>query len=99
MKNVVIAGYARSPFHFAHKGLLAKVRPDDLAAQVVRGLIDRTGVNVDDIEDLILGCAFPEGEPGFNMARLFVLMLGRPISVAGTTINWFCGSSMLAIYS
>ena len=99
MKNVVIAGYARSPFHFAHKGLLAKVRPDDLAAQVVRGLIDRTGVNVDDIEDLILGCAFPEGEQGFNMARLVVLMSGLPISVAGTTINRFCGSSMQSIHN
>ena len=99
MKNVVIAGYARSPFHFAHKGLLAKVRPDDLAAQVVRGVIDRTGVNVDDIEDLILGCAFPEGEQGFNMARLVVLMAGLPISVAGTTINRFCGSSMQSIHN
>ena len=99
MKNVVIAGYARSPFHFAHKGLLAKVRPDDLAAQVVRCLIDRTGVNVDDIEDLILGCAFPEGEQGLNMARLVVLMAGLPISVAGTTINRFCGSSMQSIHN
>jgi acetyl-CoA acyltransferase len=99
MKNVVIAGYARSPFHFAHKGLLAKVRPDDLAAQVVRGLIDRTGVNVDDIEDLILGCAFPEGEQGLNMARLVVLMAGLPISVAGTTVNRFCGSSMQSIHN
>jgi len=99
MKNVVIAGYARSPFHFAHKGLLAKVRPDDLAAQVVRGLIDRTGINVDDIEDLILGCAFPEGEQGLNMARLVVLMADLPISVAGTTINRFCGSSMQSIHN
>ena len=99
MRNVVIAGYARSPFHFAHKVLLAKVRPDDLAAQVVRGLVDRTGVNVDDIEDLILGCAFPEGEQGFNMARLVVLMAGLPINVAGTTVNRFCGSSMQSIHN
>ena len=99
MRNVVIAGYARSPFHFANKGLLAKVRPDELAAQVVRGLVDRTGVNVDDIEDLILGCAFPEGEQGFNMARLVVLMAGLPINVAGTTVNRFCGSSMQSIHN
>ena len=52
MKDIVIAGYARSPFHLATKGNLAKVRPDDLAAHVVKGLIDRTGVNPDDIEDL-----------------------------------------------
>jgi len=99
MENVVIAGYARSPFHFAHKGLMAKVRPDDLAAQVVRGLVERTGVNVDDIEDLILGCAFPEGEQGFNMARLVALLAGLPITVAGTTVNRFCGSSMQSIHN
>ncbi len=99
MKNVVIAGYVRSPFHIASKGALAKVRPDDLAAQVVKGLIEQTGVNPDDIEDLILGCAFPEGEQGFNMARLVGLMAGLPITVAGTTINRFCGSSMQSIHT
>ena len=99
MKNVVIAGYVRSPFHIANKGELSKVRPDDLAAQVVKGLIERTGVNPVDIEDLILGCAFPEGEQGFNMARLVVLMAGLPITVAGTTINRFCGSSMQSIHT
>ena len=98
MKDIVIAGYTRSPFHFATKGVLAKVRPDDLAAHVVKALIERTGVNPDDIEDLILGCAFPEGEQGLNMARLVVLMAGLPISVAGTTVNRFCGSSMQAIH-
>ena len=98
MKDIVIAGYTRSPFHFATKGGLAKVRPDDLAAYVVKGLIERTGVNPDDIEDLILGCAFPEGEQGLNMARLVVLMADLPISVAGTTVNRFCGSSMQAIH-
>ncbi len=98
MKDIVIAGYMRSPFHFATKGGLAKVRPDDLAAHVVKALIERTGVNPDEIEDLILGCAFPEGEQGLNMARLVVLMAGLPISVAGTTVNRFCGSSMQAIH-
>ena len=99
MESVVIAGYARSPFHFAHKGLMAKARPDDLAAQVVRGLVEKTGVSVDDIEDLILGCAFPEGEQGFNMARLVALLAGLPITVAGTTVNRFCGSSMQSIHN
>ncbi len=98
MKNVVIAGYARSPFHFAHKGELTKVRPDDLAAQVVRGLIERTGVKPEDIEDVIVGCAFPEGEQGFNVARLIGLLAELPISVAGATINRFCGSSMQAVH-
>ncbi|MEM9441073.1 MAG: thiolase family protein [Pseudomonadota bacterium] len=98
MKNVVIAGYARSPFHFAHKGELTKVRPDDLTAQVVRGLIDRTGVKPEDIEDIIVGCAFPEGEQGLNVARLIGLLADLPISVAGATVNRFCGSSMQAVH-
>ncbi len=99
MNNVVIAGYCRSPFTPAHKGQLAKVRPDDLVAQVIKGLIHDTGVDPDDIEDLILGCAFPEGEQGLNLARLVVHLAGLPISVAGTTINRFCGSSMQAIHN
>ena len=98
MKDIVIAGYVRSPFHFATKGALTKVRPDDLAAHVVKGLMGRMGVNPEDVEDLVLGCAFPEGEQGFNMARLVGLMAGLPISVAGTTVNRFCGSSMQAIH-
>ncbi len=98
MDNVVIAGYARSPFTFASKGALTKVRPDELAAQVIKGLIERTGVNADDIEDLIVGCAFPEGEQGLNVARLIGFLSELPISVAGVTVNHFCGSSMHAIH-
>lgn len=98
MKNVVIAGYCRSPFTPAAKGQLSKVRPDDLAAQVVKGLIGKTGVNPQDIEDLILGCAFPEGEQGMNVARLIVNLARLPISVAGMTLNRFCGSSMQAVH-
>ena len=97
MHSVVIAGYARSPFHIANKGALARVRPDDLAAQVVRGLIERTGVDPADVEDLIVGCAFPEGEQGLNVARLIGLLADLPISVSGMTVNRFCGSSMSAI--
>ena len=96
--SVVIAGYARSPFHFAKKGELTKVRPDEMAAQVVRGLLDKTGVDPTDIEDLIVGCAFPEGEQGLNVARLIGFLADLPLSVAGTTINRFCGSSMQAIH-
>ena len=61
MTDVVIAGYARSPFHLAGKGELARVRPDDLAAQTIRGLIAKTGIDPALIEDIVLGCAFPEG--------------------------------------
>jgi acetyl-CoA acyltransferase len=99
MSNVVIAGYARSPFTLANKGALRKVRPDDLCAAVVKGLVERTKVNPDHIEDLLLGCAFPEGEQGLNVARTIVFLAGLPISVAGTTINRFCGSSMQSIHS
>ena len=74
MSHVVIAGYARSPFHFARKGALTRVRPDELAAQVVRGLIERTGVEPADLEDVIVGCAFPEGEQGFNVAKIVAFM-------------------------
>jgi acetyl-CoA acyltransferase len=99
MTNAVIIGYARSPFTLANKGALTRIRPDDLAAQVVRGLIERTQVNPEDIEDLIMGCAFPEGEQGFNVARLVALLADLPISVAGATVNRFCGSSMQSIHN
>jgi acetyl-CoA acyltransferase len=98
MKPVVIAGYARSPFHFARKGALAKVRPDDLAAQVVAGLVERTGVDPAEIEDLIMGCAIPEGEQGLNIGRITAFLAHLPLSVAGATVNRFCGSSMQAIH-
>ena len=98
MIPVVIAGYARSPFTPAFKGELARVRPDEMASQVVRGLLRRTGIDPSMIEDLIVGCAFPEGEQGFNMARLIGFLAELPLSVAGVTVNRFCGSSMQAIH-
>ena len=98
MTNVVIAGYARSPFTLARKGALARVRPDDMAAEVVRGLIEKTGVKPEDIEDIILGCAFPEGEQGMNVARLIGLLADLPLSVGGCTVNRFCGSSMQSVH-
>ncbi|HIJ62719.1 MAG TPA: thiolase family protein [Rhodospirillaceae bacterium] len=98
MKSVVIAGYARSPFTPSAKGELVSVRPDDLVAQVVRALVERTKVRPEDLEDLILGCAFPEGEQGLNMARLVVLLADLPQCVAGVTVNRFCGSSMQSVH-
>jgi acetyl-CoA acyltransferase len=98
-KNVVIAGYKRSPFHFANKGALTRVRPDDLVAAVVKALVKETGVKKEDIEDLILGCANPEGEQGMNMARYIVFLADLPINTGGTTINRWCGSSMQAIHN
>lgn len=98
MKNIVIAGYARSPFTPARKGPLARLRPDELAAQVVNGLVAKTGLDSGDIEDLILGCAFPEAEQGLNLGRIVGFLAGLPQSVAGVTVNRFCGSSMQAIH-
>jgi acetyl-CoA acyltransferase len=98
MTDVVIAAYRRSPFHLAHKGELTKVRPDEMAAQVIRTLVAEAGIDPATIEDLVLGCAFPEGEQGLNAAKLIAFIAGLPESVAGTTVNRFCGSSMQAVH-
>lgn len=94
---VVLCGYKRSPFHFANKGDLAKIRPDDMAAEVIKALIADTGAKADDIEDILMGCAFPEAEQGFNLAKIVAQLAGLPNSVAGATVNRFCGSSMTTI--
>ncbi len=98
MSEAVIAGYVRSPFTPARKGALAKVRPDELMAQVVRGLLERNSIDLVELEDIIIGCAFPEGEQGLNVARIVGFLADLPVSVAGTTVNRFCGSSMQAIH-
>jgi acetyl-CoA acyltransferase len=98
MTNVVICGYARSPFTLANKGALKKTRPDDLAAAVIKSLMERTKVDPADIEDIALGCAFPEGEQGMNMGRIVGFLAGLPNSAAGDTVNRFCGSSMQTIH-
>lgn len=97
-KPVVICGFKRSPMHFAGKGELAKVRPDDMAAAVIKALVAETGVKTADIEDLLMGCAFPEAEQGFNIARIVVNLAELPISIGGATVNRFCGSSMTSIH-
>ena len=94
----VIAGYARSPFTPAKKGELARIRPDDIAATVINGLLEETGVDPSLIEDLIVGTAFPEAEQGFNVARMITFLTELPETVPGVTINRFCGSSMQAIH-
>ena len=98
MSRAVIAGYARTPFHFARKGKLAAVRPDDLAAIALRGLVTRLGLEPALVEDVLMGCAYPEGEQGTNVARIATLLAGFPDTVAGATINRFCGSSMTAVH-
>jgi len=98
MTNAVICAYARSPFTPANKGELAKTRPDDLLAQVIKGLLAKTPINTADIEDVLIGCAFPEGEQGLNIGRMVALLAGLPVTAAGATINRWCGSSMSAIH-
>src|SRR5258707_8222083 len=97
MSRAVIAGYVGTPLHFARKGKLASVRPDDLAAIVLTGLVTRLGLEPALVEDVLMGCAYPEGEQGTNVARIATLLAGFPDTVAGATINRFCGSSMTAV--
>jgi acetyl-CoA acyltransferase len=98
MTSTVIAGYARSAFAPANKGTLTRARPDEMAAEVIAALIARTGITARDIEDVIIGCAFPEGEQGLNVARLIAMLAGIPQSAGAATLNRFCGSSMSAIH-
>ncbi|BEU25688.1 thiolase family protein [Paraburkholderia caribensis] len=98
MTDVVVAGFARSPFHFARKGGLIDIRPDDLAAQVVSALLKRTGCSPELIEDLVVGCAHPEAEQGYNVARIIGFLAGFGDTIPGMTVNRFCGSSMSAVH-
>lgn len=95
----VIVAYARTPFTPAYKGALAKLRADDMSAQLIKTLVARTSIIAEDIEDVLWGCAFPEGEQGLNVGRIVALMAGLPDTVGGVTINRFCGSSMEAIHT
>ena len=97
-RDPVIVAAARTPVGKAKRGSLATVRPDDLAVAVIKELLKRTeGLKPEEINDVILGCAFPEGEQGLNMARLVALKAGLPVSVPAETINRFCSSGMQSI--
>src|SRR5690606_26033347 len=98
MNSVVIAGYARSPFHFARKGGLVNLRPDDLAAQILNGLVARLALDPALVEDIVMGCAYPEAGQGGNIARITSCRAGFPEPLGGMTVNRFCGSSMSAVH-
>ena len=98
MSSAVIVGFKRSPFTIARKGNLANVRPEDILSQVIIDLVKSTNINKDHIEDIIAGCAYPEGEQGFNIAKIVSFMTDMPEHVAGMTVNRWCGSSMQAIH-
>ncbi len=94
----VIVSAVRTPVGKAKRGGLATVRPDELAATVIRELLKRTpSLDPAEIEDVIIGCAFPEGEQGLNMARMIALRAGLPQSVPAETINRYCASGVQAI--
>jgi acetyl-CoA acyltransferase len=98
MKEIVIAEAVRSAVGRAHKGSLANKRPDELAGDVIRGLMARVPqVKPADVEDLVLGCAMPEGEQGLNIARVAGLLGGLPEESGGVTVNRFCSSGLQAI--
>ena len=98
MPEAVIAAAVRTPIGRAHKGSLADVRPDDLAAFAVRTLVAQApGLDPAEIVDVIVGCGFPEAKQGMNLARRVALLAGLPLTVPGTTVNRFCASSLQTI--
>jgi acetyl-CoA acyltransferase len=98
MKEAVIVSAVRTAVGRAKKGTLAHVRPDEMAAAVIKEVLRRAEpVEPEMVEDVIMGCAFPEGEQGLNVARVALLRAGLPNSVPGQTINRFCSSGLQAI--
>ncbi len=98
IENVVIVEVVRSAVGRAHKGTLALTRPDELAGQVIAALLARVPqVKAADVEELVLGCAMPEGEQGLNVARPAGLLGGLPVESSAVTINRFCSSGLQAI--
>ena len=98
MRNAVIVGYKRSPFTFARKGEMANIRPEDILSQTINQLLNEIQINKNDIEDIITGCAYPEGAQGNNIAKIVSFMTDMPEHVAGMTVNRWGGSSMQAIH-
>ncbi len=97
MRNAYILAAYRTPCCRAKKGKLKDVRPDDLAAIAIKGLLERSGIDPHDVEDIIIGCAFPEGEQGMNFARIAALKAGMPVEVPAQTVNRFCSSGLQTI--
>src|SRR5918911_1350573 len=98
MTDAVIVDAVRTPIG-RHGGALARVRPDDLAAIAIRGLLDRTRIDSATVDDVILGCANQAGEDNRNVARMALLLAGLPVEVPGQTVNRLCGSGLQAIAS
>jgi acetyl-CoA acyltransferase len=97
MSAAYVLAAVRTPGCKAKKGKLKDARPDDLAAAVIRALLERTGIDPLRIDDVVMGCAFPEGEQGMNLARVAALRAGLPVQVPGQTVNRFCASGLQSI--
>ena len=98
MREVVVVSALRTPVGRAFKGTLRSTRPDDLAAIAMKAALERVPeLDTKEIEDVILGCAMPEGEQGMNVARIAALRAGLPVEVSAMTINRFCSSGLQAI--
>ena len=98
MYKSVIAGYFRSPFTMAKKGGLIDVKPVNLLAEVIKNLVSKSKINPNDIEDIVVGCAFQVGEQCFNIGKLVTFLTGMDIKTSGMTVDRWCGSSMEAIH-
>jgi len=98
MREVVVTHAVRTPVGKSPRGSLRQTRPDDLGAAVVRAIVERAPeIDPDRIDDVIFGCAMPEGSQGMNVARNIVLLSGLPDSVPGMTVNRFCSSGLETI--
>ena len=97
--RAVIADWRRSPFTRAHKGELSSIRPDEFAAQVIRALMTESSLDPTQIDDIIVGCAYPEGEQGYNIGRILSFLGELSHEIPGCTVNRLCGSSMQSILS
>jgi len=97
MKTAYILASYRTPGCRANKGKFKDLRPDDLAAVAISGLVERTAIEPMTVEDVYLGCAFPEAEQGMNVGRIAAMKAGLPIEVPGQTINRFCSSGLQTI--
>ena len=95
--NAVLVSACRTAVGRAKKGAFANTRPDALAAAVIREAVQRAGLEPKDVEDVIMGCAMPEGEQGLNVARLAALLAGMPDATGGVTVNRFCSSGLQTI--
>ena len=98
MFKPVIAGFSRSPFTMARKGALIDIKPVNLLAEVIKNLVSKSNVKKEDIEDIVVGCAFQTGEQSFNIGKLTTFLTNMNVKTSGMTVDRWCGSSMEAIH-